>query len=184
MMLLARASAINFVLPTVTACGAVSTGCVESSSFTCSVLSLAVPLVLVLLWLGLGVGCAIRIVPLVRIQVPLPAALLILARLRKRLHQHRQNIGRRDVLQRARDRFAELHIGVELRDQLPHERHVDRPRHDVNAVRAHVGFELDLADDRASPPRGRPLPSSPSVAAAPAGSARRCGRRECHRAES
>ena len=27
-------------------------------------------------------------------------------------------------------------------------RKIDRPRDDVNAVRAHVGFELDLADDQ------------------------------------
>ena len=67
--------------------------------------------------------------------------------LRQRLHQHRQNIGRGDVTQRARDRFAELNVRVELRDQLPDERHVNRTRDNMNPVCPHVGRYLDLADD-------------------------------------
>jgi hypothetical protein len=43
MMVFARWSAMILALPTVTALGAVSTGCVESSSETLRLLSLAVP---------------------------------------------------------------------------------------------------------------------------------------------
>src|SRR5262245_66320741 len=32
-------------------------------------------------------------------------------------------------------------------DQLPDERHVDRPRHDVNTVRADIGSDLNFPDD-------------------------------------
>ena len=64
-------------------------------------------------------------------------------------------------LQRARDRFGELHVGVEFRDQLADERHVDRPRDHMDPVRPHVGCQLDLADHhRVLGQRGQRRPTS------------------------
>jgi hypothetical protein len=63
------------------------------------------------------------------------------------LHQHRQNITRGNVTQRPRHRFGKLNVGVELGDQFPDKRHVDRPGDDVNAIRPHIGRELDFTHD-------------------------------------
>src|SRR5207247_8325512 len=61
------------------------------------------------------------------------------ARLGQRLHQHWQNVAGGNVSQIASDWFSKFNVGIKFVDELPDKRHVDRPRHDVNAVGAHVG---------------------------------------------
>ena len=61
------------------------------------------------------------------------------------MNQNRQDITSGDISQRTRDRLGKFDVGVKLGDQFANERHVDRPGHDMNAVGAHVGGELDFA---------------------------------------
>ena len=61
-----------------------------------------------------------------------------LPRLGQRLHDDRQNISRRNIIERPSDRFGELDVGVELGDQFADKWHVDRARDDVDPIGAHV----------------------------------------------
>ena len=100
-----------------------------------------------IVWIGdAGIGRALRRCSRLRPTGSTSATLtlLLFPGLGQGLHQHRQNIARGNVTQRPRYRFAKLHVGVELRDQLSDKRHVDRSSDDVNAVCPHIGRELDL----------------------------------------
>ena len=63
----------------------------------------------------------------------------LLPRLAQRLHDYRQHIRRRNVIERAGDRFGEFHIGIELGNKFANKRHIDRAGDDVDPIRAHVG---------------------------------------------
>ena len=54
------------------------------------------------------------------------------------LHEHRQHVRGRDVIERARDLVGELHIRIEFGNQFANKRHIDRPGDDVDAIRAHI----------------------------------------------
>ncbi len=150
-MAFARWSAMILALPTVTAFGVVSTGCVWSSSEIFKVLSPPEELV--------DVPPVILALPTLPTSARARAARLLLlwrtgaafgtgrgaAGLSQRLNHNRQDIASGDIFQRTRDRFGKFDVGIKFRDQFANERHVDRPGHDMNAVRAHVGGEFDFA---------------------------------------
>src|SRR5205814_6000864 len=136
-------------LPIVTAFGVVSTAWVSSSSET-----LSVPLVLeeppvVLVVLAIPPPAAVAVVVrrggLGRARSrrgdggTLSASRTRLPRLSQRLHNNRQHISRRDVIESASDRVGELDVGIKLGDQSPDKRHVHRPGDDVDPIGAHVG---------------------------------------------
>ena len=74
----------------------------------------------------------------------------------QRLHDHRQHVRRRNVIERAPDRLREFHVRVELGNQFANKRHVDRPGNDVDPIRAHVGRQFYFADhDRFFRQRGQ-----------------------------
>src|SRR4029077_7523233 len=75
------------------------------------------------------------------------AGALFCSRFGQRLDKNRQNVAGRNVLQIASDRLSKLNVGIEFMDQLPDERNVDRLCHDVNAVRADIGSDLNFTDD-------------------------------------
>ena len=147
---------MSFEFPTVTALGVVSTGCVESSSEILNELPPELlPRPLELFWFCRNLSpvaprccccccCCADWRPGARhllLRRPL------CARFGQCLHQHWQNVTGRNVFQIACDRFRKLNVRIKLVDQLTDERHVDRPRHNVNAVGAHVGSNLNFPDD-------------------------------------
>ena len=69
-----------------------------------------------------------------------------LPRLSQRLDDDRQNFGRRNIIERASDWFGELDVRVELGDQSPDKRQVNRPRDDMDSIGAHVGGQFYFAD--------------------------------------
>ncbi len=75
------------------------------------------------------------------------AGALFCSRFGQCLDKNWQNVAGGNVLQIPGDRLCKLNVGIEFVDQLPDERHVDRPCHDVDAVRADIGSDLNFPDD-------------------------------------
>jgi hypothetical protein len=75
------------------------------------------------------------------------AGALVCSRFGQCLDKNWQNVAGGNVLQIPSDRLCKLNVGIEFVDQLPDERHVDRPCHDVDAVRADIGSDLNFPDD-------------------------------------
>src|SRR6266487_5127255 len=75
------------------------------------------------------------------------AGALFCSRFRQCLDKNWQNVAGGNVLQIPGDRLCKLNVGIEFVDQLPDERHVDRPCHDVDAIRADIGSDLNFSHD-------------------------------------
>src|SRR5262249_26576398 len=59
----------------------------------------------------------------------------------------RQNVAGGNVFQIPGNRLCKLNVRIKFVDQLPDERHVDGSRHDVDAIRADVGSDLNFSHD-------------------------------------